>query len=323
MQDHIHLFGGDKHRVTVFGQSAGAGSIMHQITAYGGLRGPAPFQQAIIQSPGIPLLPGNKQQDNLVQEFLGRLNVSTVQEARKLPYQDLYRANADMVFDSPMGTFTWAPGPDGSFVPALPGTLLAQGGFDKSVRIMTAWNHNETQYFTSQDNVNDTVFVENLRTTFPAAQDSVIDYISEVLYPPVFDVSQPYTSFFERAKLSLAEAGFVCNTYYLQQAFRKLTAPTYGYKFSMPPSFHGYDVFFTFFNGPNEMVSDLAPVALMLQRYLVSFALTGNPNAQATLDMPVYGKGLLLDFNATNGLDIIHDPSINERCEWWQKALYF
>jgi carboxylesterase type B len=32
VQKYIHLFGGDKDRVTIFGESAGGGSVMHQIT---------------------------------------------------------------------------------------------------------------------------------------------------------------------------------------------------------------------------------------------------------------------------------------------------
>lgn len=43
----------DPRRVSVMGESAGGGSIMHQITAFGNQQGPAPFQQAIMQSPGL------------------------------------------------------------------------------------------------------------------------------------------------------------------------------------------------------------------------------------------------------------------------------
>lgn len=50
IQKYIELVNGNPKDVTVWGESAGAGSIMHQLVAYGGKQ-PALFQKAMIQSP--------------------------------------------------------------------------------------------------------------------------------------------------------------------------------------------------------------------------------------------------------------------------------
>ncbi len=51
VQKHIHLFGGDKDRVTVWGQSAGGGTIMHLIAAQAEAGRQNLWQGVVLSSP--------------------------------------------------------------------------------------------------------------------------------------------------------------------------------------------------------------------------------------------------------------------------------
>lgn len=81
---------------------------MHQITAYGGLQGKVPFQQAIMQSGAFLPVPSNLQQETIFQNFLVTAGVSTLQDARGLSTEALQLVNAKMVGEAPYGDFTFS-----------------------------------------------------------------------------------------------------------------------------------------------------------------------------------------------------------------------
>jgi carboxylesterase type B len=109
IQSNIHRFGGDPDKITVMGESAGAGSIAHHIV-WNERENPAlytPFKKAIMQSPAwVPIPDGNYDnglQDQKYEEFLGYLQVSHLEEVREKTTEELMEANRALIANSTFG----------------------------------------------------------------------------------------------------------------------------------------------------------------------------------------------------------------------------
>ncbi|KAA8566567.1 hypothetical protein EYC84_009115 [Monilinia fructicola] len=330
IQKYIYLFGGDADRVTVLGESAGAGSIMHQITAYGS-NGSVPFSQAILQSPGYPPVYSNAQQEATFQSVIKQAqaligtNITSVSDLRNLDFSTLAGLNTIVTARSaPYGTFTFGPTVDGTFVPELPAKLLLDGKFDTNVKVMTTHNSNEGAFFASPFFSTEADIAHNLIAVLPTISNSTIAYITGTLYPPVYNGSYPYTNIYERVSLITAEISFTCNTRYLNTAFLN---ETHSYYFTVPPGLHGEDIAYTFFNGDTTTLDDGLPVnatvAAVLQRYIMNFVVTGNPNGDRVPFFPEYQSNATTVVIGSTGLGSLQtDTTANNRCEWWQQALY-
>lgn len=161
-----------------------------------------------------------------------------------------------------------------------------------------------------------------LKGSFPAISDLVIAYIIGTLYPPQFDGSQNYTTEYQRAITAVSEAIFTCNTEYIDRGFKN---KTYAYEFAVPPGLHGFDIAYTFANGPGSSGVSSYKVAEALQQYIAGFVMTGTPSAKeaGVPQFAMYGDAdQEVTFSNDTSIAIMQDGNANPRCSWWQKALY-
>ncbi|QDS70471.1 hypothetical protein FKW77_009992 [Venturia effusa] len=325
IQDNIHLVNGDKDDVSVWGESAGAGSIMHQLVAFGGTQPPL-FKKAIIQSPA-----NNPQHDrkgkleDQFQEFakLAGCAGKGIPCLREASISTLRAAASKMINKAPPGQFTFGPVVDGTLIRQLPDLELASGNVQKGIEsIIVSHVSDEATAFVADSLKNNKTFFE---ASFVSSYgDNKIKDAILARYPPPGPGSK-YKDEKDRMADSMGTGFFTCHVRTIANAFKD---KAWIAQYSRGNGKHGMDLTANFYNSHGTPPKDdpgFATFATTFQNYLLSHARTGDPNTlqkgEGAIEWPkaTFGPVFRHVLEAGNkGYALINDSQTTaETCDFW------
>ncbi|OWO97547.1 hypothetical protein B2J93_658 [Marssonina coronariae] len=338
VQRYIESFGGAPDRVTVMGQSAGASSILHHITAGGGRREYAPeFQRAILQSPGFFPQPNSSHDDYIYSEYLRRTGATDLEGLKNLDTSILQKINAEMTYESPYGIFNFGPTIDGDFVPELPSKLLGDpsGPYHKDISLLVGHTSFDGLLFTPPWIRTRAHLKTHARKLYPGITEEALAYIDGHYPIRQFQSKFPFLPLVAQMKIAnvsdfLDDIAIQCNSYYLTEAMNaNAMAPVFRYVFNTLPAIHGYDAGYTYYPSPPMIGPVDETLAKFSQASIVNFARFGFPTEDSSWEEYTPTNRKVMNFGkpgqSVQNFDTMlgDDLMDREKCEFWQSAPYW
>ncbi|KAJ5966193.1 hypothetical protein N7481_012907 [Penicillium waksmanii] len=334
VQKYISNFGGNPDDVTSFGFSAGGSMPLFMMTRYGG-HNEQLFHKAYVTSPGFVPGAGHHQGEVFWQNVSTAVgcNGGDLACMRSVSFTNLTDAATDVYDDY---GYQFQPRVDGDFVADTYESQLYQGRFNwTGPLVITHEQHENNGSPTS--GVNTTADVESeLRAFFPSITDDVVKEIMD-LYP-ASDYSSPGYRFADmRQSFDLTAHDYAVT--------RALNNNTWNAMVALGQATHGTDQSYYWYStyslsssssssgaaaaGAGVAISGSSSVssvvARKMQKYLLSFVLTGNPNKKWASDKtywPKYGSNATeLVFNTT--MYTQEDDLANAKSLYWNEALWY
>ncbi|KAL7928897.1 Alpha/Beta hydrolase protein [Trichoderma chlorosporum] len=278
VQKHIAKFGGDPARVTLGGESSGAGSVMYQSLAYGGKESRL-FNNLILASTYVPAIypfgsPVPTSHYNNFAEAAGCGRNSSAVSGHSSVFHCLVAADTNVLQNASgfvstsmgyFGGFAWLPVIDEALIEERPSEQLRCGKVSGK-RVLIGTNANEGVPLTNPNITTKQEFDSFISSTFPHLATSDILSLNHIyntaaaepgdngtrfdtmgdVGPTANTVSGMATGIQQTAFNVAAESVFHCPSQWIAEAFSSPTSgpgrPVWKYQYSLDPAYHGADL---------------------------------------------------------------------------------
>ena len=295
VRDNIAAFGGDPGNVTLFGESAGSGSVSLLMTtpAAKGL-----FHKAICESGPMQIYNAPEITAPYAAEFMERMGCKNMEEMIALPAEKIMEEFSGPFFNDHLHEISliFAPTCDGNYIPRKPLAAFKDGSA-ADVKFMIGINANEFNYWG--------LYFEDIEKEMPLFWHGQSKFhfnglIDDKKYEEAYVAAHPDEPAAERYLDYTNQIGFYVGSELMaeyQSTYNDAYLYLFTYASKVPDmgSCHAIELPFVMHNTHLEDVAkglcgEVPPehLAVEMGKVWAAFAATGNPSVEDVADWPVY-----------------------------------